>query len=120
MISIKKAKQIREELGLTHLIIFGITPDHVQHVATHGKSKVDAFEAAHAGNALKSSLGWSSNLCNSKPLERICENCEFWQRDHHDPGYRIPDPWPGKCLFEPTKVKRHDNDIACSRFEPNR
>jgi hypothetical protein len=119
MIIIKKAKEIREELGLTHLVIFGLTADGQQHVATHGKSKIHAKEAATIGNNLKKSLKWPPELCNTKPIERICENCDFWQRNKHDPGYRIPDPFPGNCLFEPSKVRRVDKDIACDHFEPN-
>lgn len=118
MIPIKKAKQIRVELGLTHLVIFGITPDGIQHVATHGDSKLNANEAANAGNKLKKELGWPLDLCNSKPIERICENCEYWQRNEIHYSERIPKPWPGKCLWLPQKIERYDKDIACCNLSP--
>ena len=81
-IAIKKVKQIREELGFIHLIIFGIDENGKQYVATHRLSKKDAKEAAEAGNRLKLCLGWPENLCRSKPLERICKNCEWYEPDY--------------------------------------
>ena len=74
-ISIKKVKEIREELQLTHIIIFGIGKDGKQYVATHGKTVKNSKEAAEAGNHLKKMLGWPDNLCKDVPLERICKNC---------------------------------------------
>lgn len=118
-IRIGKVKEIREELDLSHIVIFGISFDGSQQVATHGKTKVNAKEAANAGNKLKSSLGWPDNLCHSKPLERICGNCSFWKMKKIEPGDRIPKPWPGFCYYEPTKVQRFEDDIACGHFEPN-
>lgn len=53
MIHIEKAKEIREDLKLTHLIIFGVDEKGCQHVATHGKSKRDALLSANMGNHLK-------------------------------------------------------------------
>ena len=118
MISIKKAKQIREELGLTHLVIFGVTSDGEQHVATHGKSKIHAEEAAVFGNNLKAELHWPMEFRKSKPLERICEHCDYWQRGYHRPGDPIPGNRQGSCLYEPMKVVRYEEDIACTHFEP--
>jgi hypothetical protein len=118
-IKIKDVSRIRKELGLTHMVIYGITPDLKHHVATHGKSFIDAHEAASAGNALKGALGWPKNLRSSKPLERVCENCESWERGYHRPGNPIPDPWPGKCMHEPQPISRNDKDIACSKFQPD-
>ena len=118
MITIKQARQIREALGLTHLVIFGVTADDHQHVATHGKSRIHAKEAARAGNNLKTSLDWPAEFCNSKPLERICGKCDFWQRGYHRPGEPIPEKWSGCCMHEPNKVQRYDTDIACSQFDP--
>ncbi len=118
-ISIKQAKQIREQLQLTHIIIFGISEDGSQHVATHGKSQLHAKEAANMGNQMKKQLDWPAEHCKSQPIKRVCENCSFWQRDHIDHSCRIPDNWPGQCLYEPTKIRRYAEDISCSHFEPN-
>jgi len=78
-ISIKTIEKIRKELGLTHLVIFGINCDGVQHVASDGASVSDAIEAATFGNKLKENPSRPKNLYNSKPLERLCKNCSFWQ-----------------------------------------
>lgn len=118
-IKIEKIKEIREELDLSQIIVFGISFDGQQHVATHGKTKVDSKLAAEAGNSLKKVLQWPKDLCNSKPLERKCKNCSFWQQNYHRPGDPIDHPFHGKCLFEPSKVNRDENDIACGHFEPN-
>ena len=118
MITIKKAKQIRENLGFSHLVIFGITPDGEQHIATHGDSKSNAKEAATAGNNLKKSLGWPPHLCNSTPLSRICEHCSFWQAHFHRPGDRIPNNAIGDCMFNPNRNERCSQDIACIHFDP--
>lgn len=50
MIKIKEAKQIREKFEFTHLVILGISEDGAQHVATHGKTVLQAKEAAAMGN----------------------------------------------------------------------
>jgi hypothetical protein len=52
-----------------------------------------------------------------KKVEKICQNCHFWQRGYHRPGDPIPYNQDGKCLYEPTKVTRFEKDIACSHFE---
>jgi hypothetical protein len=49
-IPISKAKAIREDLGVTHLVIFAIDYDGAQHVVTHGETEQHAAEAAKAGN----------------------------------------------------------------------
>ena len=120
MITIKDTKKIREKLKLTHIVIFGISEGGKQHVSTHGKTKTDAIQAAEAGNKLKAHLGWPENMCNSKPLERICGNCSFWRYDEIGRETRIPENWPGKCHLEPYIIKRHEKNIACSKFEPNK
>lgn len=117
-IKISEAKKIREQFNFSHLVIFGIDKDNRQHVATHGDSKIEADEAAKLGNDLKRLLNWPDHLCKSKPLERICENCSFWQRKKHDPGYPIPENWTGKCMFNPEPVVRYEQDRACGNFEP--
>ena len=119
MISIKEAKQLREKLGLTHLVILGVSDDGKQHVATHGKSIVQAKEAANMGNNLKKEIGWPSSLCHSQPLERKCENCSYWQRKRLDHSERIPENWPGRCMFNPEPIIRYAEDRACVNFEPN-
>jgi hypothetical protein len=117
-IAIRQAKQIREELNLTHLVIFGIDNEGMQHVCTHGGNLKEAKEAADFGNNLKRSLAWPERLCNEKPLVRICENCALWRRFQFDPNSLTPGPYPGLCFFEPTKVQRDSNDIACNHLEP--
>lgn len=118
MISVKEVKKIREQLGLTHIVIFGVSEGGIQHIATHGESKVNAEEAARAGNKLKKSLEWPEGLCKSKPMERICKYCEFWQQEYHRPGDRILDNPVGDCLNNPEKVKRYEKDIACAKLSP--
>lgn len=120
MIPIKKVKEIREELNLTHLVIFGKDEEGISHVCTHGKTRLDAKRAAEAGNTLKRIMNWPADLCEAKPLERICKNCEFWKMDKTDPGSRIPERWLGKCHYEPSLITRYEEDTACCHFEPNR
>lgn len=117
-ISIKKIKEIRENLDLTHLVIFGIDSTGEHHVATHGRSRIHAIEAAEMGNSLKEELEWAKALCRSRPLDRICEHCDFWQYHKIEPGDRVPENLPGECLFEPDKHARRAKDRACSCFEP--
>jgi hypothetical protein len=116
-IAIKEAKRIREELNLTHLVIFGIDKEGIQHVCTHGGNLKQAKEAADCGNNLRKSLGWPDELCNAVPLKRICKNCSFW-KDILEPGGRLPNPIPGNCYYESILVARDENDIACNHFEP--
>lgn len=118
MISINEAKQLREKLGFTHLVILGITDDGEQHVVTHGKTVIQAKEAAKMGNQLKKQLGWPSKLCNSKPLDRKCGNCSFWQRDPHRPGDTVEEGTHGKCMSNSIPVIRYEPDMACRYFEP--
>lgn len=75
MISIKETKKIREQLGLTHLVIFGIDDGNTYHVATHGKTEKHARESAKAGNHLKKILKFPDHLCDDLPLQRVCANC---------------------------------------------
>lgn len=117
MISIKKVKQIREDLELTNLVIFGIDENLKHHVASHGKTSFDAKQSAAFANEMKKLLKWPENMCNSKPLERICENCDYWQRKKIDHSTPIPENWPGKCMHNPDPVIRLAMDRACSHFE---
>jgi len=73
-IKIKEAKKIREKFEFSHLLLLGVDEDGTQHIATHGKSKTNAEEAATMGNQLKKKLGWPAKDCNTKPLERKCSN----------------------------------------------
>lgn len=118
MITIKELKEIRESLGLTHIIIFGVDEKGMQHVATHGKTITQAKEASEMGNNLKRHLKWPEKLCNLKPLERICQNCTFWQRGYHRPGDVIESNMHGSCMYSPAKAKRFEQDNACGSFEP--
>ncbi len=112
-ISIKKAKEIREELGLTHLVIFGIDNDGDQYVVTHGESKYHARQAAAMGNNLRQNLGWHEKYCHEKPLERICGNCEFVNDSVSGSGAH----WYS-CIFEVTPVSVESSRKACGNFEP--
>ena len=78
----------------------------------------NAKEAAEAGNKLKTYLGWPENLCKSKPIKRICQNCEYWQADYHTPGAVWQDTTKGKCMFGIQPVVRYEDDRACNNFEP--
>ena len=118
-ISIKKVKQIREELKLTHIVIFGVDANGRQYVATHGETEKNAKEAAIAGNKLKSVLGWPDYLCHDKPLERKCGNCEYYEPDY---GIFTANGWTqdgskGKCLLTPYKTPTIIKS-KCSAFEP--
>jgi len=109
-ISIPKVKAIREDLGATHLVVFAIAENGQQHIATHGKTQVNANEAAKAGNKLKVALGWPGDLCTAAPLERKCKNCDFYKPDY---GIHCCNGWSqdgshGFCLYEPkeqTQIK---------------
>jgi hypothetical protein len=118
MIKINEIKQIREQFNFTHLVLFGVDEKGNQHVATHGKSKINAKEAANMGNKLKEDLSWPTKNCNSKPLERICANCDYWQRGYHRPGDFIEENKNGKCMFNPDPILRFEKDIACNNFLP--
>jgi hypothetical protein len=119
MIPVKRAKQIREEFGFTHLIIFGLSKDNVQYVATHGATVTQAKEAANLGNNLKRSMGWPEYECKAKPLVRKCEVCTYWKRKKIDNSSRIPEDWPGNCMFNPEPAFRYAEDRACNHFEPD-
>lgn len=118
-ITIARAKEIRESLGATHLVIFTVDEGGKQHVATHGQTERHAREAAKAGNKLKAALGWPENLCSSSPLPRTCENCVFFKPDF---GMWCFNGWSGDgstghCLVEPG-VKRVGKEHGCHMFEP--
>jgi hypothetical protein len=119
-IPIATIKEIRESLGLTHLVMFGVEADGTQHVATHGDSEREAREAATAGNKLKAALGWPENLCKDKPLARQCANCVYFEPDY---GTWCFNGWSGDgsrgmCLVEPT-ASRVAKGHSCKHFSPN-
>lgn len=118
-ISVAQAKEVRESLGLTHVVIFGVSDGGEQHVATHGQTEQNAHEAAVAGNKLKSSLGWPQDLCTAKPVRRVCENCTYYKPDY---GTWCFNGWSGdgsygKCLVEPA-ASRVGKEHGCRYFEP--
>jgi hypothetical protein len=116
MIKINEAKEIREQLNLTHVVIFGVDKEGKQHVATHGKSKGQAIEAATLGNSLKNELNWPKQLCKSTPQERICKLCDYFKRGYHRPGDVIEDNKKGLCMYSPEPIPRYEKDIACHNF----
>jgi hypothetical protein len=119
-VPISLVKQFREELGATHLVLFAISEEGLQYVATHGKTAKNAKEAAIAGNNLKKSLGWEEILYNTKPLPRIHENCFYYKKDF---GIHCFNGWSrdgseGWCQLEPVKTKVVGEETACHFFEP--
>lgn len=119
-ITIKETGEIRKQLGLTHLVIFGVDASGTQHVATHGGTPTQAKEAAKAGNNLKQALGWPDEMCNEKPLPRIHENCAYYEKDwgHHCFNGWSGDGKSGFCNLEPEKTKQIGAEIACMHFVP--
>ena len=120
-ISIQDIKAIRENMGVTHLVVFAIAPDGSQHVATHGEMECDAKEAAEAGNKLKHALGWPDELCRDKPLQRIHDNCAFYEKDW---GIHCFNGWSGDgrhgfCCIEQKKVSVIGEERACKEFQPS-
>ena len=81
-IPISEAKNIREQLGMTHVVIFAVDKNGKQYVVTHGETIHNAKEAAKAGNKLKDVLGWPKDLCKSTPLPRIHKNCIYYEADY--------------------------------------
>ena len=119
-ISISAAKSIRETLGASKLIILAIDEEGHQHIATHGKTRIDAAWAAKAGNNLKETLGWPEELCKATPVERLCKNCVFYKSDWGSWCFNgwSKDGTRGYCHAEPNKVSVA-NDQTCRHFEPN-
>ena len=120
MISIRQCKDIRETLGMTHIVIFAVDQKGDQYMATHGDSRQHAREAAKAGNNLKKALGWPDNLCHDAPLQRICKNCAYYKPDY---GYHCFNGWTkhgedGECQVEPTRSKTAA-ESTCRYFEPH-
>jgi len=117
-IPINYVKRVLNDTEMTHVVLFAVGPDGTQHVATFGKTKVNAREAARAGNNLKAALGW--NLDPASPLDRICKNCDFYKPDY---GLHCFNGWSqdgssGHCMSMPTRVQRNASDRACLQWEP--
>lgn len=113
MVSIKRMAELREELGLTHLILFGINEDNSQVIATHGKSEKQAIKAADYGNNLKKHLGFPEKMCNSEPVKRECYYCDFYQ---NPPGSF--ERLPGYCCYNVPKQQVWSDRKSCGNFVP--
>ncbi len=117
--TVSTAKTIREYIGASHVVIFSINEDGSQNVASHGKNRTQAKNAAKLANELKGVLGWPIELCESKPIERVCGNCIYYKRDW---GIHCFNGWSGDgstgfCRYEPNHVKV-TKDNFCGHFEP--
>ena len=117
-VSIKQAKELRESIGATHVVVYAVMPDGEQCVSTHGGTARQARQAADAGNRLKAALGWPDDLCRSKPVARECRNCVFWEVER---GIFCVNGWTGDgrsgdCRLEPRTVRR-SADAMCIHFE---
>jgi len=117
-LTISEAKRVLEDNRMTHVVIFAVSTDGTQHVATFGKTSQNAREAAKAGNKLKESLGWDQEP--AIPLKRICKNCDFYKPDY---GTHCFNGWSGDgssgyCMSAPERVNRNADDRACAIWEP--
>jgi hypothetical protein len=104
MISIKSAKKIREDLKLTHIVIYGIDENGMQHIATHGASVKQAEQSRDLGDQLKVYLKWPETTCGLPILERICKNCEYNLLE--------------ECFVNSKIEKRKSYTKACEKFTP--
>ncbi len=112
------AKDLRESVGATHIIIYAVMPDGEQCVATSGGTAREARQAADAGNKFKTALGWPEDLCKDRPAPRLCKNCAFWKVDR---GIFTATGWTGDgdrgwCHLEPKEVRK-SADSLCHYFE---
>jgi len=117
---IKTIKNIREQLGYTHLVVFGIDSKGDYHVASHGASSLNSKEASDAANCLKGMLNFPEHLCSTVPLERICGNCDYYQSYYGIPDMQDWDRYDvtGNCSLMPCKINTYFAN-HCSAFEPN-
>lgn len=114
--SIQETNEIREKLKFTHIMIFGLDSDNNEYICTHGETAVHGAEISEFSNKIKDILKWPNHLKNKKPAERICSNCEMWQRDEHRPGDIISNNFTGSCMNNPTPIHRKEKDVACSKI----
>lgn len=118
-IEISQIKKWREQIDASIIVVFAITKDGMQHVATHGETAKNAKEAAQWGNSLKKTMNWPDKLCHEEPLERICKNCTYYKADY---GIHCFNGWTGDgsngfCLYENPRLNTMA-DNKCARFEP--
>jgi len=85
MIKIKDVKDLMDKSNLTHVVVFGVSGDLMQHIASHGRTVEQGIEASKISDSLKTLLDWPENTKDLKPLERICSNCELDDDHHHCP-----------------------------------
>ncbi len=110
MISVKRMAELRKELNVTHLVLFSIDGKGAQNVATHGKSENQAIQAADYGNNLKKHLGFPDKMSDSKPIDRTCSNCDFFENDR---GFGFVE---GTCYFDVPTKNVHFERKACKDF----
>ena len=82
-IPIRAAKDLAKEFNLDQVILVAYERDaqkheHMTHVVTYGKTRLDCDQAAQGGNMVKKALGWPEKFCNTKPsrilkLERAAQ-----------------------------------------------
>jgi hypothetical protein len=115
-IPIALAQHVQRECDATHVVIWALDRAGTQQVATFGETEVAAGQAAESGNRLKDALGWPPKT-HSTPLKRECQHCAFHAQDRP--------PWgsyergiPGRCVADPTPVRRDGHEHACRQWEP--
>jgi hypothetical protein len=116
MIPVEKAKEIREDLDLIMMVVFGMDRLGNQVVVTDGKTIADAECANNVGNELKNYLEWPEERCNHRLPERKCGNCHYWENLAE--GHDMTHGYSGLCCFNPVKSPRDEYDIACAHIEP--
>ena len=118
-IPINAAKKISDEYKWPIVVIYSCDDIGRQHVTTYGKTELDSVNAAKKGNNLKASLNWPDALCRTRPCERICINCTYYEPNY---GTHCFNGWTGDgsngdCVSNPKKIKRKAKDRACKFFE---
>ena len=64
---IKAARDLSDQYGLSHVILYARDHSGKYHVVTFGRSTEQAGEAADYGNQMKAYFGWPKNLCEAQP-----------------------------------------------------
>jgi hypothetical protein len=114
-IPISKIKEAREILGLKYLVVYGLDEKGHEHVLTHGDEWDDAKRAAEHGNNLKRDwLDWPEELCNDRPLNRVCGNCRFFEEFNSETGSGLCGQFDN-CMNNGS-LSRYSND-TCEHFE---
>ena len=72
-IPIRVVKDVAREFKLDQVIMVAYERDvkkkeHMTHVVTYGKTKVDCLQAAQGGNMVKKAMGWPESLCDTMPV----------------------------------------------------